>query len=959
MDESKLPSLFRVLAEDDDNALMYLFDEDPNPQVLMPKSRLIIPLLENVQLISVCAFLRAEKCFETLLNMGASPYLRDFKGHDLLYYAIAGGSQQIIRTLGTKILIADPSRYPVHIASKFGHLSVVQDLWVKGISIEDIDEKQRTPLYMACKHGHTEVAKFLISNFVMFTYDCMIAAVINNHSNVISLLLESGMNPNETGKNNTTPLVIACESGSFEAAKVLVKAGADVNSMSKLGTPLFYAAMNRNFDIANLLVQNGGIIKEAPPVKTGRKKQGDRAYHPKYDKYSDLIKGAIEAKQVSIAIQLYKNRKQFELPMEVLNTAILFNSFDFIYTVLTDKYDLWLHIDQNRVVLKSFIKILVKITDKTLLGNFLDIIEPQERYEYDLIKIACFAIPDLYDQDNTEEYWATFLEKAAVCVNNPALMKIMSKILDKIIKFDPELAKKYVVPLMSMNSQDFFQVLTENNLRYGFTDASFLKTATIETMKCMFSLGFPINFQDDEENNLLQQLINMKRFSFSLYKFLIEEGVEVNNRSKSGHTAFSQIITLYSQVRNEKLLKYLNLLLKNGVDPNETLTNGETPLTQLTISTKNLEAIQLLLDNKANINLTNSNGDCPLIVAIKTSKSIAMIEFLIKNGADIDHQNKEGETPLIIAILAQNEEISELLLNRGANPNLRTIHQETPLLLAAMFPSMHKIVKLLISKGSYINARSISGNNALFIAMKHKSYKCIQTLLDNGVDFMTQNGTNENILLMAADNDANSRQLAVFIDSGIDVNSANNKNETALFIAVKFNAKANALMLIEKGANPNIPSNTGETSLTLAAKHNHWIRLFRHVNKKHFDLNVPNRKGETCLIISLFFKAKDIAKFLMFNGAEINCVSSDGMSPILIASESEKLIYCLFLLLLFGAEITTKCINSAEQAHNYAGLYLLLKNGGNKLLSNQVAQFLYQSVFEKCPALGVRHRSSQ
>ena len=55
-------------------------------------------------------------------------------------------------------------RSPLHIATKHGHLHLVEFLLNKGANIEARDKLLKTPLHYACENGHALVVKMLMDN---------------------------------------------------------------------------------------------------------------------------------------------------------------------------------------------------------------------------------------------------------------------------------------------------------------------------------------------------------------------------------------------------------------------------------------------------------------------------------------------------------------------------------------------------------------------------------------------------------------------------------------------------------------------------------------------------------------------------------------------------------------------------------------------------------------------------
>jgi ankyrin repeat protein len=99
-----------------------------------------------------------------------------------------------------------------------------------------------------------------------------------------------------------------------------------------------------------------------------------------------------------------------------------------------------------------------------------------------------------------------------------------------------------------------------------------------------------------------------------------------------------------------------------------------------------------------------------ILAASKGNESV--LNYLIEKGADIDFQDKNGYCALHFA--AQNKEIriTEILLNRGANPNLKDLHGNAPIWTAIMNSREEfDIVKMLLKKNADIETKNKHGKS--------------------------------------------------------------------------------------------------------------------------------------------------------------------------------------------------------------------------------------------------------
>ena len=100
------------------------------------------------------------------------------------------------------------------------------------------------------------------------------------------------------------------------------------------------------------------------------------------------------------------------------------------------------------------------------------------------------------------------------------------------------------------------------------------------------------------------------------------------------------------------------------------------------------------------IDAKNGAGATALMAAA-TNGSPDAVRLLLEKGADANVRSKLGETPLGNAAGAGNAETVKMLLDRGADVNSRNSRGYSPLMLAAGSDAMNAdIVKLLLAKGA-------------------------------------------------------------------------------------------------------------------------------------------------------------------------------------------------------------------------------------------------------------------
>ena len=157
---------------------------------------------------------------------------------------------------GADVNKKDPdNESPLFIAVKKNRKEIVEYLLSKGAMVDDINGNYgTTALYRSCFDGTLDITKVLVDaganiNFKRMDgyYSPFFIAVMNNHKHIVEYLISKGVNIDEkNGQNDDSALHKACYIGSLEMTKILVKAGADINILDKIGQKPIDLAIQKN-----------------------------------------------------------------------------------------------------------------------------------------------------------------------------------------------------------------------------------------------------------------------------------------------------------------------------------------------------------------------------------------------------------------------------------------------------------------------------------------------------------------------------------------------------------------------------------------------------------------------------------------------------------------------------------------------------------------------------------------
>merc|ERR1740128_990129 len=190
----------------------------------------------------------------------------------------------------------------------------------------------------------------------------------------------------------------------------------------------------------------------------------------------------------------------------------------------------------------------------------------------------------------------------------------------------------------------------------------------------------------------------------------------------------------------------ISQLLENGADPNM-ISDFYTPL-MMAAEKGNIQACLILLENGADVNVVTYIDYIPerrnaLILAGKNG-NLDIFEFLLDNGADMSSLNnvEDGYTPMIFAIKSYFKDnmtainLIHILLDHGADINLRNEYGRTALMSLAWYDGKENILAALLDNGADVNLQNnVFGKfynyTALMYAAEEGKEKTVSMLLDS------------------------------------------------------------------------------------------------------------------------------------------------------------------------------------------------------------------------------------
>lgn len=271
-------------------------------------------------------------------------------------------------------------------------------------------------------------------------------------------------------------------------------------------------------------------------------------------------------------------------------------------------------------------------------------------------------------------------------------------------------------------------------------------------------------------------------------------------------------------------------------------------------------------------NQKNKSQNVSIIEEYKKGNSLVLKEISDK---EINQKDSEGKTLLDYAIEKEDIQKVEELLQKGA------IVYDSHIESAGTIGN-GKILMLLV-KSKNLNLIQLI---EIFLKYKIQDFNLLMLENDQNLNILNESG---NSILHETVNYRNLKMTKYLIEKfeGINLNIPNVNESTPLHLASEYGYQEFVELFLKNGAKPFVKNKNGNTPLHLASKSGN-VEICRLLLEAETELlDEPNLDFITPLGFAVQYQKKEVAKFLIEKGANINITDIEGNSLLYWAAKND------------------------------------------------------------------------
>jgi ankyrin repeat protein len=267
------------------------------------------------------------------------------------------------------------------------------------------------------------------------------------------------------------------------------------------------------------------------------------------------------------------------------------------------------------------------------------------------------------------------------------------------------------------------------------------------------------------------------------------------------------------------------------------------------------------------------------------------VKQLIGEKADVNAFASDGTPALHWAVRYENVDAAKMLLDAGANPNLKNRYELTPLQIA-IDNGDAGMARLLIKAGADAKALAPTGETVLMTAARQGNAGIVKALLEAGAPVDAKDDAFQQTALMIAVREGRTEAVRELIAAKADVNAQTKAGRAPAHRLPAENSGSKGLGIIrggwpaDRGMRNPVPG--AKTPLIYAAREGR-VEEAKLLVAAGAKLETTDANQMTPLITAIVNNKLDAARYLVEAGADINAVDWYGETPLWAAVDIRNL----------------------------------------------------------------------
>ncbi|KFA79048.1 hypothetical protein S40288_08774 [Stachybotrys chartarum IBT 40288] len=277
--------------------------------------------------------------------------------------------------------------------------------------------------------------------------------------------------------------------------------------------------------------------------------------------------------------------------------------------------------------------------------------------------------------------------------------------------------------------------------------------------------------------------------------------------------------------------------------------------------------------------LVRYKDQTPLSWAVNERK-IGLCKLILQAGAQVNEPNAAGETPCLLAVKGSSS-MMKLLLDNGANPNVRDKTGKTAVMLASV-KGYNLILGLLLDRGAEIDTKNDEGDTPILLTLQRGYLETVKLLIERGADINIKNEMGRTAVMLASVHGYRTI-VELLLDRGAEIDAKNKEGDSSLLLALQNGFPETAKLLIARGADINVKNKMGHTPVSLASTHG-YTTIFELLLKKRETLASFDENGNTPLHLACMAGNEEVGRLLIDEGAMLDLGNQDKKTALHHAS---------------------------------------------------------------------------